>query len=262
MELNLKGKKAIVCGSTQGIGKAIAVELAAAGATLILVARNEEKLKQVISELKVTARQSHGYIVADFSQPEVLKKKIETYIKDIDTIHILINNTGGPSAGPVLDADVSEFSEAFSKHVLCNQILAQAVIPLMKKSGYGRIINIISTSVKEPITGLGVSNTIRGAVASWSKTLSGEVAKYGITVNNILPGYTKTSRLESLIELKSKQAGKTISEIEKEMLQQIPAGRFADTEELAAVALFIASPLSAYVTGVNIPVDGGKTKAI
>jgi 3-oxoacyl-[acyl-carrier protein] reductase len=190
MNLDLQGKKAMVCGSTQGIGKASAVELALLGAELTLVARNEEKLKEVAASLPSQNGQKHNYLVADFSDVENLDSIIKQFINS-RVIHILVNNTGGPSPGQAIDADLKEFTAAFSAHVLCNQVLAQALTPGMKKSGYGRIINVISTSVKIPIRGLGVSNTIRGAVANWSKTLSVELAPFGITVNNLFPGVKK-----------------------------------------------------------------------
>lgn len=261
MNIDLIGKKAIVCGSTQGIGKAIAVALAESGAEIILVARNEEKLKEVKDQLSVRGGQQHKYLIADFFKPDLLKSDLEKFLRTIDSIHILINNTGGPPPGPVTDATVLDFQETFSKHLICNHILAQAVLPFMKKEKYGRIINIISTSVKEPIMGLGVSNTIRAAVAAWSKTLSSENALEGITVNNILPGYTRTGRLSSLIEQKALKAGKSVAEVENDMKKEIPAGRFADAGEPASLAVFLASPYAAYINGVNIQVDGGKTRS-
>src|ERR1035437_7079876 len=206
MNLDLKNKNAIVCGSTQGIGKAIAVELALLGANITLVARDESKLKNVSTELDSPKGQKHNYLVADFTKPNELKKKIEEYTSK-NSVHILINNTGGPAGGPIIDAKTEEFTQAFSNHLLCNHILVQAVVGGMKKEKYGRIINIISTSVKQPIKGLGVSNTIRAAVANWSKTLAGELAPFGITVNNILPGTTNTARLTTLMEARAKKSG-------------------------------------------------------
>ena len=258
MNLELLNKNALVCGSTQGIGKAIAVELALLGANVTLVARDENKLKEVAEELDAAKKQKHGYIVVDFSKPDDLKKKIEAHTKK-DTVHILINNTGGPPGGPILEAKTEEFTQAFSNHLICNHILVQAVVAGMKKEKYGRIINIISTSVKQPIKGLGVSNTIRAAVANWSKTLAGELGPCGITVNNILPGATNTERLKSLQEIRAKKAGISFSEEQKEWLKEIPAGRFAEASEIAAAAAFLASPAASYINGINIPVDGGRT---
>lgn len=261
MDLNLTGKRAVVCGSTQGIGKASAIELALLGAHVTLVARNEAKLKAVIQEMQVYSGQQHDYIVADFSDPETLRERITAYAAQ-HTAHILVNNTGGPPAGPALDASVSDFYQAFAGHLVCNHILVQALAPGMKQAGYGRIINIISTSVKMPIRGLGVSNTIRGAVANWSKTLSVELAPFGITVNNVLPGSTLTGRLEGLMASKAEKSGKTIDEIKQDMIAEVPAGRIAGPEEVAAAVAFLASPAAGYINGINVPVDGGRTGSL
>ena len=257
MNLDLTNKHALVCGSTQGIGKAAAIELASLGATITLLARNEPRLKTVLAELPGTAK--HDYIVADFSDPKQLQEKIENYLRKEKVIHILVNNTGGPAAGPITEAKTEEFQLAFSNHLLCNHILVQALLPGMKSEKYGRIINIISTSVKQPIFGLGVSNTIRAAVANWAKTLSLEVAPFGITVNNVLPGATATQRLFVIIEGKMQKKGISREEAEKEMLSEIPAKRFGQPEEIAAAVAFLASPAAAYINGINVPVDGGRT---
>lgn len=262
MDINLSGKSAIVCGSTQGIGKSVAIELAKSGAAVTLVARNEAALKKVLSELNTDDNQTHTYICVDFNHPVELKSKIGEYIKSNPAVHILVNNTGGPPPGLILDAASDAFEEGFRKHIICNQILVQALVPGMKSEKYGRIINIISTGAKQPIPGLGVSNTIRGAVASWAKTLAGELAPFGITVNNVLPGYTATQRLRSLIEEKTGKSGKSIREIEKEYLDVVPAGRFAEAEEIAYAVLFLASPYSAYITGTSLPVDGGRIPSL
>ena len=259
MNLDLTNKHALVCGSSQGIGKASAIELSKMGANITLLARNEEKLKLVISELDTSKGQSHNILVADFSKPDQLKEALDNHFSDSDSIQILINNTGGPAGGPIIDADLDEFRITFNNHLICNHILAQKFAPMMKKSSYGRIINIISTSVKAPLKGLGVSNTIRGAVANWSKTLAGELAPFGITVNNVLPGATKTVRLESIIENKASKTGTEISTVENQMLAQIPAGRFGVAEEIANAVAFLASPAAAYINGINVPVDGGRT---
>ena len=261
MDLELKGKRAIVCGSTQGIGKAIAIELALLGADITLLARNEAKLKDVRTALPSKAGQRHEYLIADFSHFEKLRTTIEEYTKGT-LIHILVNNTGGPPGGDILDAEPQEFLSAFSAHLMCNQVLVQAIVPGMKKSGFGRIINIISTSVKMPIKGLGVSNTVRAAVANWSKTLSVELAPFGITVNNILPGATRTGRLDDIIRNRSEKTGRSFDEIQAEMIKEIPAGRLADAHEIASAAAFIASPAAGYITGINIPVDGGRTGSL
>ena len=257
MNIDLQGKRAIVCGSTRGIGRAVAFELASLGAEIILIARNEDDLKKILTTLK--PGKNHRYIVADFEKPDDLKEKTIQHIKDFGVVHILVNNTGGPPGGPIISASPDEFTRAFSNHLVCNQILAQAVYEGMKKENYGRIINIISTSVKQPLKGLGVSNTVRAAVANWSKTWSNEVAPFGITVNNVLPGATNTDRLKSIIETKSKKINVSLKQVEEEMMNEIPMKRFASPEEIANAVAFLASPAAGYITGINIPVDGGRT---
>ncbi|WP_103071124.1 SDR family oxidoreductase [Aquimarina sediminis] len=259
MNLNLTDKNALVCGSTQGIGKASAKQLAEQGANITLVARNEEKLQHVLRELSTNQGQSHDYIVADFQDPDRLQQNISTTGK---SFHILVNNTGGPAGGPIFNASLDEFERAFTQHLKCNHILAQTVVPGMKNYGYGRIINIISTSVKQPLTGLGVSNTIRGAVANWSKTLANELGVFGITVNNVLPGATGTERLNEIINNKSTKTGKSIEEVSSIMMNEVPARRFAKPEEIANAVVFLASEAASYINGVNLPVDGGRTKSL
>jgi 3-oxoacyl-[acyl-carrier protein] reductase len=262
MDLKLTNRRAIVCGSTQGIGKGIAFELAELGASVTLVARNKEKLEEVKNELPVPEGQMHDYLVADFSDQNTLREALQKYSKRNNEVQILINNTGGPPAGLVVEANPESFLAAFSMHLLCSQILVQSVVESMKKAGYGRIINIISTSVKEPIPGLGVSNTIRGAVASWSKTLSQELGPFGITVNNILPGSTETQRIRALISANAQKSGNTEQLVESEMKNRIPLKRFASIKEVAAVAAFLATPAAAYVNGINLPVDGGRLHSL
>lgn len=261
MNLSLEGKYALICGSTQGIGLAIAEELALLGAHCTLMARNEEALQKAIQHLDTTLRQQHGYLVADFSNPEEVKKVIGAHMTNHE-VHVLINNTGGPPAGPVADAKEEAFLAAFNQHLICNHILATAVIPSMKKENYGRIINIISTSVRIPLKNLGVSNTIRGAVASWAKTMANELGQFNITVNNVLPGSTATQRLTTLIQNTAKKGNKLVEVVEENMKEEVPMKRFGDASEIAAVAAFLASPAASYVNGVSIPVDGGRTGSI
>ena len=260
MNLELNNRYALVCGSTAGIGKATAMALAQEGATVTLVARNEDKLKATIAELP--AHRPHDYIIADFSDPEGLRQKIESYIEKNHGFHILINNTGGPPGGPVFNAKVEEFESAFTQHLKCNHILVQALVPFMKTQGYGRIINVISTSVKQPLDGLGVSNTIRGAVANWSKTLANELGQFGITVNNVLPGATATERLAQIIKNKSEKTGTTEEDASTAMKNTVPAKRFAQPEETADAITFLASARASYINGINLPVDGGRTKSL
>ena len=260
MELNLEHKNALVCGSTQGIGKAAAFALASEGAILTLVARNEAKLKDVIASLPNAEK--HDYIIADFMNPLDLKSKVDAYIQNNHGFHILVNNTGGPRSGAIIDASLEAFENAFTQHLKCNHVLAQLTVPFMKEKSYGRIINIISTSVKEPIEGLGVSNTIRNAVGNWSKTLSFELGSFGITVNNVLPGFTETERLNEIIKIKSEQAQTSIEQMTAIMKNYTPAKRFAKPEETANAIVFLASAAASYINGVNIPVDGGRTKSL
>lgn len=261
MNLDLTNKNALLCGSTAGIGKASAIQLAAMGATITLVARDEEKLKETLLELPFQEGQKHNYLVADFQNPEMLREKVDSAAKN-KIFHILLNNTGGPKGGPIFSADISEFTSAFSQHLVCNQILVQAVVPGMKEADFGRIINIISTSVKQPIDGLGVSNTIRGAVASWSKTLANELGQYGITVNNVLPGFTATDRLDDIIINAAKKMNKSKSEASAFMKSIVPAQRFAQPGEVANAVAFLASEAASYINGINLPVDGGRTKSL
>jgi len=261
MNISLEGKRAVVCGSTQGIGKATATELALLGASITLVARNEEKLKSVITELDSSKGQKHTYISVDFTQPEDLREKLAAFAKE-NNANILVNNTGGPAGGPANAAHTDEYIQAFTNHLICNQIMVQNLMEGMKAEGYGRIINIISTSVKQPLNGLGVSNTIRGAVASWSKTLANELGGFNITVNNVLPGATNTERLKSIIENKAKKTGQTKEAVLETMKNQVPMKRIAEAEEVANAIAFLASPAASYINGINIPVDGGRTACL
>jgi 3-oxoacyl-[acyl-carrier protein] reductase len=262
MQISLVGKNAVVCGSSQGIGRAIASELATLGAAVTVMARSPERLESVVGDLDRGAGQSHGMIVADFSEAAQVKMAIDAFVAEGKSADILINNTGGPPGGLAVDAKTTEFVAAFESHLLCNHILTTALVPKMKENGYGRIINIISTSVKQPIKGLGVSNTIRGAVANWAKTLAGELGPFGITVNNVLPGMTRTLRLDSIIQARSEKSGKSIEQVTSDMESEIPAGRIADASEIAAAAAFLASPAAAYINGINLPVDGGRTACL
>ncbi len=262
MDLSLKGKKALVCGSTQGIGLASAKELAELGAEVTLFARNEEVMRKIVAELPKVMGQNHSFLVADFSNPSNVEVAISADLNRGSHYDILINNTGGPPGGPLIDADYAQVYQAMEAHLHCNHILVQKLTEHMKRNGYGRIVNIISTSVKIPIAGLGVSNTVRGAVASWAKTLSLELAAFGITVNNVLPGFTETERLFSIINTKSQKTGRSENEVGEEMKMETPAGRFGTAEEIAALVTFLATPAAAYINGTSIPVDGGRTGSI
>ena len=262
MNLDLKNRTAVVCGSTQGLGYACAYELALLGCNVVLVARNEDKLLETKGRLPFSEGQQHNYIVADFGNPEAVKKEINKYVENGGKAHILVNNTGGPAAGTILNAKEEEFLNAFNSHLICNHILATALIPGMKEAGFGQIINIISTSVKQPIPGLGVSNTVRAAVANWSKTLAGELGQFGITVNNVLPGFTNTVRAEYVIKKKATDSGKSEDAILKELVAEIPARRIGNPAEFGAAVAFLCTPAAAYINGINLPVDGGRTASL
>ncbi len=259
MNLDLTGKKAIVCGSTQGIGFASAKELSQMGAQLVLIARNEEKLKEAIAKLDGNG---HQYIVADFSDSQELKVALKRNAEVLNEAIILVNNTGGPPGGPIAQAETDEFIQAFNNHLICNHILVQQVLGHMKKAEYGRIINIISTSVKQPLNNLGVSNTVRAAVANWAKTMANELGQFNITVNNVLPGATLTARLESIASAKADKLG-TSQEVElRNMANAVPMKRVAQPEEVANAVAFLASPAASYINGINVPVDGGRTGSL
>lgn len=254
-------KNALVCGSTDGIGKATAILFAERGAEIILVARNKEKLISTISELSVTNGQNHKFICADFDSPSDLKESVQKELSEYDKpIHILINNSGGPQGGPLIDAEESEFRIGFERLLICSHILAKEVVPRMKEIKYGRIINITSTSVKQVIRGLGVSNTIRGSVAQWAKTLALELGEFGITVNNILPGFTRTNRLDELALKNANFEGKTVEDIFKTWASNNSINRIGDVKEIAESVAFLASGSSSFITGHDLVIDGGRFK--
>jgi 3-oxoacyl-[acyl-carrier protein] reductase len=258
----LTGRRALVCGSTQGIGRASAEAIAATGAEVVLLARDPDRLRQVRDELPAADGLQHDILVADFTKPDSVRAVVTRYLESHKGFEILVNNTGGPPGGAIFEATEPAFRAAFEMHLFCNHVLVQAVVPGMKAAGYGRIVNIISTSVREPIKGLGVSNTTRGAVASWAKTLSKELGPFGITVNNVLPGYTRTGRLTQVINDRAAAAGQATDAIEQGIIADIPLGRFAAPEELGAVVAFLVSPAASYITGVSLPVDGGRLSSL
>jgi 3-oxoacyl-[acyl-carrier protein] reductase len=262
MQLDLRGRHALVCAASQGIGKASAIELAQLGADVTVLARSADALRAVAENLPRThAEQEHRWRAVDMLDTFALQAAA-TDLSALSPVHILINNSGGPPGGPTYSADPAAFEAAFRQHLLGGQVLVQALLPAMRTHGYGRIVNVISTSVKEPIMGLGVSNTVRGAVASWAKSLAGEVAADGITVNNVLPGYTRTQRLDDLLGASAQTRGLSEQQIAQEMLASVPARRFGEAHEVAAVIAFLCTPAAAYVNGVNIPVDGGRTRSL
>lgn len=258
MNLALNNRTALVCGSTQGIGLAVAQELALLGANCILMARNESSLKEALATLDNSQGQQHQFAVADFAQPQAVETALMSLL-DQHSITILVNNTGGPAAGPITEAATTAFEDAFRQHIVVNHLLTLALLPAMKAAAFGRIINIVSTSVKVPLPNLGVSNTIRAAVAGWAKSMANELGQYGITVNNVLPGFTDTARLSSLIAHNAKSQNRSEADVRSEMQASVPAKRFGAAHEVAALAAFLATPAAAYINGTNIPVDGGRT---
>ncbi len=261
MNLSLLNKNALVGGASAGIGRAVAIELAALGANVFVLARTESTLIETLHALDTSQGQQHDYVVADYADSQLLMSRVGAVL-EAHSIHVLVNNTGGPPGGPIIDALPKNFLEAYHNHLICNQLLAQAVLPGMKTAGYGRIINVISTSVKEPLDGLGVSNTTRWAVAAWAKTWANEVGRWGITVNNVLPGYTATGRLDEIIGKRAASGAQSPEVIAEQFKQHVPLRRFADPAEIAAAVAFLASPAASYINGVNLPVDGGRTKSL
>lgn len=261
MKISLGGKHALVCGASRGIGRACAEALAGIGASITVLARDAEQLARVVAGLSGEAGQHHARLAVDFEDLDRAIESIHARLAE-NPAQIIVNNTGGPPPGPIVAADAKTMLAGYRAHVLANQAIMRAALPGMRAAGYGRFVNIVSTSVREPIPGLGVSNIIRAAVAAWAKTLAGELAPEGITVNNVLPGFTATDRLDSLIASKAEAAGVGVAEIADEMRASVPMGRFADPAEIAAVAAFLASPAASYVTGVSIPVDGGRTRSL
>ncbi len=255
----LSGYHALVCGASRGIGRATAHALATQGASVTLLARDAEKLARLECELPRLGSAQHHSLTADLDRTDTLPAQLDALRHPV---HILVNNSGGPPGGPLLEATPEQFRRAFERLLIAAHLLTQAVVPDMRAAGYGRIINVISTSVREPIPGLGVSNTIRAACAGWAKTLARELAPHGVTINNILPGFTATARLASLFSARAADSGQPAAEVETVARAGVPAGRFAQAEEIAAAIAFLAAPTAAYITGVSLPVDGGRLHGI
>lgn len=260
--VDLEGKRALIGGATAGMGLASAILMSELGAELCLIARDEEKLIDAVKLLNTERNQKHDYLVADYTDTTEVKDQVENYLKNHPAFHILINNTGGPKGGPIAQALTNEFILAFKMHLVNNQNLVQLLLKGMIEYGYGRVINIISTSVKEPIPGLGVSNTTRGAVASWAKTMANELGKHNITVNNILPGFINTGRLQSIVKSRAEKGNLSEEEVSQNMKSIVPLGRFADPKEVASAVAFLASPAASYISGVSLAVDGGRIKGL
>lgn len=259
MNLDLTDKTALVCGASQGLGLACATELALLGANVIAASRSSDKLNAAIKNFDTSKGQRHGHLVIDLSDTDEVKRTVSSFISLGNVIHILINNAGGPPSAPMIETEAAEIEKAFRTHVISSHLLAQLVFPAMKDAGFGRIVNIVSTSVKQPINGLGISNLVRAAVANWAKTLANEISGFGITVNNVLPGYTNTNRLHYLFSKQAADQGLNKEDILEKTVSAIPAGRVGEPAEFAAAVAFLCSPAAAYINGINLPVDGGRT---
>jgi 3-oxoacyl-[acyl-carrier protein] reductase len=262
MNLELTNKTALVCGASQGLGLACATELALLGANVIVASRSDDKLQAVVKQLNTSGGQKHQFLVLDLAIPETVKQTVQSFLGKNNPVDILINNAGGPPSGPLIDTDVAELEKAFRTHVISSHLLAQLVVPAMIKNGFGRIVNILSTAVKQPIDGLGISNIARAAVANWAKTLANEIGGHGITVNNVLPGYTNTNRLNYLFSKQAADQGLTKEEFFAKTVAGIPAKRIGEPAEFGAAVAFLCTPAAAYINGINLPVDGGRTGSL
>ena len=257
---DLEGKTALVGGASQGIGQAAAQVLAERGARILLVSRRREVLEAVRAQLPNP--KLHATLPVDMDRTDEMQMSIARLVGDAGPVSIWVNNTGGPKAGPLVDASPVEMERAFRGHVIASQIILRTILPGMKTLGYGRVINVLSTSVRVPIPNLGVSNVVRAAMASWAKTLSAELGPYGITVNNILPGFTETPRLTSLAGDAAQRTGRQAGDVMKDWAETTPAKRLASPRETAEAIAFLASPAAGYINGVSLPVDGGRTGAL
>ena len=261
MRINLKNKRALIGGSSKGLGYAVAKQLAICGAEVTLVSRNESLLKKNIIELKELTECDHNYLVVDYNNSKDYKKIIDEFFKT-NIIDILINNTQGPPAGDVLNVAESDYKQTFNLLFQNTVNTSMAAIKGMKENNWGRIINMTSVSVKEPLSYLALSNTIRSAVTSWGKTLSIESGKYNITVNNVLTGFFNTERLNQLNEEKAKKFNIKTSEVFEKMSEMVPLKRIGEPDEFAYLIAFLSSEYSSYINGVNIPIDGGLLKSM
>jgi 3-oxoacyl-[acyl-carrier protein] reductase len=262
MNLDLTNRTALVCGASQGLGLASATELALMGANVIAASRNEAKLRRAIEIFDTSKGQKHGLLVLDLSNPDEVKHIVSAFLEKGNVIHILVNNAGGPPSAPMIETDIAEIENAFRTHVISSHLLAQLAFPGMKAAGFGRIVNITSASVKQPINGLGISNLVRAAVANWAKPLANEISSFGITINNVLPGYTRTDRLDYLFSKQATAQGVDKEAVFQRMAATIPIGRLGEPSEFGAAVAFLCSPAAAFINGINLPVDGGRTGSL
>ncbi|RYC52576.1 SDR family oxidoreductase [Flagellimonas olearia] len=261
MNISLKGKTALVGGSSKGIGEAIARQLAESGASVTLMARNEGKMKSIIKEMDTSSGQEHQFLVVDFSNFEIFKKTISSFFKHND-VDILVNNTQGPSAGGALEKSIEDYQQAFDLLFKSVVLTTELALKHMQKKKWGRIINVASISVKEPLNYLALSNSIRAAVVTWSKSLAYDIAQEDITANSVLTGYFDTDRIAQLNTKKAEKMGVTPEEVRSTMEEQVPMKRIGKPEEYGYLVAFLASDKAAYITGTNIPIDGGLLKSL
>ncbi len=259
--LSLESRHALVCGASSGIGRATARTLASWGARVSLLARRERELHELQSELLEAHAPGAVVVVADLDEPDTLRRTIDAWLDEHGPAHILVHNTGGPPAGPLLEAGEDALRRAFERHVVSAQLLVKRLLPGMQQAGYGRVVNVLSTSVREPIDLLGVSNTIRAAMAGWAKSMSRELPP-GVTINNVLPGYTATERLGALAAATAERIGRSERDVEEMWKASVPENRLGQPEEIAAAIAFLASPAASYVRGVSLAVDGGRLRSI
>ena len=261
LTLSLAGKHALVCGASKGIGRCTALALAKSGANITVLSRSSDTLNELLPLLTAAGAPKAWALPADLDDRSSLLETVSRHISETGAVHVLVNNAGGPAGGPIIDASTSEFELAFGRHVLASHIMTQAVVKGMVDQNFGRIINIISTSVREPIPRLGVSNTVRGAMAGWAKSMARELPEM-ITINNVLPGFTDTERLGALAAGRAKREGCTPEDVRKMWLNDVPAGRLAKPDETAAAIAFLASPAAGNIRGVSLAVDGGRMRSI
>jgi len=258
MKIDLSGKKVLIGGSSKGIGLGIAKQLAESGASVCLMARNKSKLEEIVNQLPNS--ENHSFLIVDFSNFEEYKIKIEAYLEN-NQVDILVNNTQGPPAGNSLSKDIDSYQEAFDLLFKSVVYTTSLVIPQMQKNKWGRIINVTSVSVKEPLNYLVLSNSIRSAVLAWAKSLSVDVGKYGVTVNSILTGYFDTERIKELNKEKSKSLNISEEEVLEKMKSLVPINRLGKTEEYGYLVSFLSSDKASYINGASIPIDGGLLKS-
>jgi 3-oxoacyl-[acyl-carrier protein] reductase len=259
-EASLAGRYALVCGASSGIGRASALALAAAGAELTVLARRADRLETLLPELLAAGAPRAAGLVQDLDDRDALGVALDQLVAE-HPVHVVVHNTGGPPGGPLIEVGEAELLHYFARHVASAQLLVKKTLPGMVEAGYGRFIQIVSTSVREPIPGLGLSNTIRAAMGGWAKSLSQELPP-GITINSVLPGFTNTERLDSLASSRASTSGQTAESIREAWVQQVPEARIAEPDEPAALVAFLASPAAGYIRGTAIAVDGGRMRSI